>query len=129
MKNQSGFTLIELVLFITVTSILASTILLSTVTLLRNTPSIQSNLVASGIVTQNIEYYIGLRRTLGYASIPCPNTTIPSFDTGIAGYTVTENIACTTINGDANYKTLTTTATGTGINTGAATSTVLFANY
>jgi type II secretory pathway pseudopilin PulG len=129
MKKQCGFTLIELVIFIAVTSILASTVILSTLMLLRNTPSIQSNLIASGIVTQNIEYYIGLRRTLGYSAIPCPNTTIPSFDTGIVGYTVTESIVCTTINGDANYKTLTTTATGLGTNAGSATSTILFANY
>jgi type II secretory pathway pseudopilin PulG len=129
MKKSNGFTLIEMVLFITVTSILASTILLSTSALLRGTPTLQSNLVASAYVTQNIEYYIGLRRTQGYSAIPCPSTTVPSFDTSITGYTVTESISCTTLNGDANYKTLVTTATGSGINTGAATATILFANY
>jgi hypothetical protein len=131
MKKLSGFTLVELILFITVTGILASTILLSSLTLLRNTPSIQSSLVASAFVTQNIEYYIGLRRTSGYSAIPCPNTTIPAFDAALPpmGYVLTENIACTTINGDANYKTLTVTVAGTGNNTGSATATVLFANY
>jgi type II secretory pathway pseudopilin PulG len=129
MKKIRGFTLVELILFITVTGILASTILLSSLTLLRNTPSIQSNLVASAYATQNAEYYIGLRHTLGYSAIPCPNTTVPSFDTTIAGYVLTESIACTTISSDANYKTLTVNVVGTGGNTGSATVTVLFANY
>ncbi len=129
MKNQHGFTLVELILFIVVTSILASTIILSTMTLLRNTPSIQSNMLATAIVTQNLEYYIGLRRTIGYAAIPCPNTTVPGFDTGLAGFTVTESIVCTTINGDANYKTITTTATASSPSTGAVSATVQIANY
>jgi Tfp pilus assembly protein PilE len=129
MKKLGGFTLIELILFITVTGILASTILLSTSALFVKTPSLQSNLVASSYVTQCIEYFIGQRRTFGYGTIPCPSTTIPSFDTALSGYTLTLNIACTTINTDANYKTLTVTVVGTGNNTGSASSTVVFANY
>ena len=125
MIKQRGFTLIELILFIIVSAVLANTILLSTSTLLRNTPSLQNSISASAIVSQCIEYFIGQRRNSGYAAIPCPSTTLPSFDVGIAGYTVALNIACTTINTDANYKTLTVTVTGLA----SATSTIIFANY
>jgi type II secretory pathway pseudopilin PulG len=125
MKKQSGFTLIELVLFIVVSAVLANTILLSSSTLLRNTPSLQNSIVATSIVSQALEYYIGQRRNNGYTAVTCPSTTLPSFDTGIVGYTVAVNIACTTINGDANYKTITVTVTGLA----SSTSSVILANY
>jgi prepilin-type N-terminal cleavage/methylation domain-containing protein len=125
MIKQRGFTLIELILFIVVSSILMSTILLSSSTLLRNTPSLQNSIEASAIVSQALEYYIGQRRNSGYAAVTCPSTTLPSFDTGIAGYSVAVNITCTTINGDANYKTVAVTVTGLA----SSTASVILANY
>lgn len=124
-----GFTLVELLLFITVTAILASTILLSSSTLLRNTPSLQSSLGASIVASQALEYYIGLRRTLGYSAITCPSTTLPPYAPAISGYTLSINIVCTTINSDANYKTITAIAKGIGNNTGSASVSTLIANY
>lgn len=110
-KKIKGFTLIELVIFIVITSILASTILLSFNTALQKTPVSRENNIAAQTVKKCMEWYIGQRQLNGFSSIST-GTTVPSFCTAPAGYTVTVNVATTTYNGDNNYKTITVTVNG-----------------
>jgi len=125
MRKENGFTLIELVIFIVVTSILASTLMLALVTALKSSPNVNKLMIATFTAEECMEWFIGQRRLNGFSSLTCPNTTVPSFCTAPSGYTLAVNISCTTINGDSNYKTITTTVSGSG----NATLTLLIAGY
>lgn len=124
MKQQNGFTLIELVMFIVITSILASTILLSFVTAMSKTPTILQNTIAMQTAKQCMEWFIGQRRINGYNSFTC-DSTVPAFCITPAGYTLTSSCTTTTIGGDSNYETLTVTVSGLG----NAVLNLLLANY
>jgi type II secretory pathway pseudopilin PulG len=125
MKNQQGFTLIEVILFIIISSIMVSTILLSTTTIFRASPSTLNDLIAQKYVTKCLDSTIGERRLGGYASITCPTTTVPFYCVAPTGGTITYSCVLTTINTDANYKTVTAAVGGKG----NSTATVLLANY
>ncbi len=112
--SQSGFTLIELIVFIVVTSILASTILLTMLTATQNTPAMHHQMIATETAEQCMEWFIGQRRMNGYSSLSCPSTPSPTLCSAPTGYTISTNISCTTISGDANYKTITVTVSGLG---------------
>jgi len=115
MRNkQQGFTLIELVMFIVVTSLLATTILLALITATRDIPTIHQEIVATQTAKQCMEWFIGQQRLNGFTSLTCPSTTTPSFCTTPTGYTLSVNVSCTTINSDTNYKTITVTVSGLG---------------
>ena len=127
-KKVKGFTLIELVIFIVITSILASTILLAFNAALRETPTARENNIATQTAKKCIEWYVGQRQLNGYTSV-ATGTTVPSFCTAPAGYTVTVNVATTTYNGDNNYKTITVTVTGPAGIGSRDSATTLIANY
>jgi prepilin-type N-terminal cleavage/methylation domain-containing protein len=123
--QQRGFTLIELILFIVVSSILASTILLALSAALHSTPVMHNQVIANQLADQCMEWYIGQRRTQGYSALSCPSTPSPSLCGTASGFTVNSSIACTTINSDSNYKTITVTVSGAG----SATLNLLIAGY
>jgi hypothetical protein len=50
----------------------------------------------------------------GISFLTCPSTTVPGNCVAPAGYTVGVNVACTTVNSDVTYKTITVTVTGLG---------------
>lgn len=125
MKKQQGFTLIEILLLIVVTGILGSTIMLSLNMAAQKTPVLFNYVIAEQTVRQCAEWYLGQRRLNGFNSITCPSTTVPSFCTKPAGYTLAVNVACTTINTDTDYKTITVTVGGAG----SASLSVLIADY
>lgn len=125
MTKQDGFTLIEVIIFIVVTSLLATTILLAFSNSLSKGPTFLQNMIATQTGRKCMEWYIGQRWLNGYNSISCPSTTVPSFCTAPTGYTLSVNVSCTTINSDANYKTITVTVTGKG----NVDLTTLVANY
>jgi type II secretory pathway pseudopilin PulG len=125
MKKYLGFTLIELLIFIIVTSILASTILLTFVTVLQKTPTVHNQMVATQTAQQCMEWFIGQRRINKFSSLSCPSSPSPSICTAPTGFSITNNIACTTINSDSNYKTITVTVSGNG----DAVLTALIADY
>ncbi len=114
MKINRGFTLIELLIFIVITSLFFSTGILALRTISNKLPVGHLSLLAMQAARQCVEYYNGQRFKNGYASITCPSTTVPSFCTAPTGYTLSVNVACTTIRGDANYKTITVTVSGLG---------------
>lgn len=125
MDKYQGFTYIELIFFIILTAILASTLLLSFNTSLQKTPTLTQNMIAGVTARQCMEWFIGQRSLNGYSAITCPSTTVPAFCSAPSGYAVAVNITCTTINSDANYQTITVTVSGAG----DAKLTTLVANY
>lgn len=114
MKKQQGFTLIEIVVFITVTGTMISALFIAYSTGLLKTPALLRNIIARQTAQQCMEWFIGQRRLKDYSTISCPSATVPSFCTNPSGYSLAVNISCTTINGDANYKTITVTVSGNG---------------
>jgi Tfp pilus assembly protein PilV len=125
MKNQKGFTLIEVILFIIISTILVSTLLLSTTTTLRSTASTLNDLIAQKYMNECMESTVGERRLSGYAAITCPSTTVPFYCLAPTGDSIAVTCTLTTINADANYKTVSAVISGAG----NASSTVLLANY
>jgi Tfp pilus assembly protein PilE len=107
-----GFTLIEILVFIVVTSLVMSTILLSTTTALRSAPTTHQQWIAEETAQRCMEYFLNQRRILGYASLTCPSTPSPSACAAPSGFSVSTSISCTTWNTDANYKTITVSVSG-----------------
>jgi prepilin-type N-terminal cleavage/methylation domain-containing protein len=111
--EQKGFTLIELVMFIVITSILAGAVLLGFVNTMNNTPAVLQNTIASQTAKQCMEWFVGQRRVNGYSSIAC-NSTVPAYCTAPTGYTIATSCSTTTINSDSTYETITVTVSGAG---------------
>jgi len=82
-------------------------------------------MIATQTASQCMEWYLGQRALNGYNSISCPSTAVPSFCSAPTGYVLSTNISCTTISGDANYKTIAVTVSGKG----TISLTTLIANY
>lgn len=117
MKNEKGFSLIELVIFIVVTSILVSAILLAFVSALTNTPTLIQNTKAILTAKQCAEWFLGQRRLNGLNAIDNTCTdplTIPSQCTVPNGYTLTGSCRQTTVRSDSNYRLITLTVGGAG---------------
>jgi type II secretory pathway pseudopilin PulG len=125
MKKQAGFSFIELILFIMLTSILASTILLSLRTTLKATPQQHNNYIALQSARACMDVMLGEKALFGSAYFTCPSTTVPGNCLAPTGYALAVNIVCTTLNGDNTYQTITVSVTGTGY----STLTALIANY
>ena len=128
--HQRGFTLIELVIFILVTSITVTALLLSFQTTLLKTPVMHYELIANQLADQCMEGFVGERRLNSYSNsaLACSATPpLPSVCTTQTGYTVSAVISCTpTLSGDtATSETVTVTVTGLG----QATLTMLLADY
>jgi Tfp pilus assembly protein PilE len=129
-KQQRGFTLIELIIFIVATSILASTLLLSYQMTLTNTQAVHNDAIAIQLADQCMEGFIAERRLLGYsnANLACSaSPTLPSVCTSLTGFTVSAAITCSpTLSGDTvTSRTVTVSVSGNG----SATLTSLIANY
>lgn len=114
MKKSSGFTLIEVLIFIVISSLLASAILIAFVTSLEKTPTVHQQLVASLTAKKCMEWFIGQNRMNGYSTLSCPSTPSPTMCSAPSGYSISSSISCTTISGDSNYKTITVTVSGLG---------------
>lgn len=110
--KNAGFTLIEILVFIVVTSLVMSTLLVAAITSMRNAPTTHQQWVAIQAAQQCMEWFLDQRRLNGYSSLTCPSTPSPSACSAPTGYTVSSSIACTTWNSDSNYKTITVSVTG-----------------
>lgn len=125
MKKQFGFTLIELVIFIMITGVMASTILLTFRQTLKATPAQHNNYIAFQSARACLDGMLGEKGMFGYFFFTCPSTTVPGNCLAPSGYTMAVTTACTTLNGDNQYKTITVAVTGNG----SATLTALIASY
>ncbi len=111
-RHQDGFALIEAVVFIIVTGILLSTLFLSSTTALRNSPTAHQQWIALQTARQCMEWFLGQRRFNGYTALSCPSTPSSSACVVPSGFSVSTSVACTTWNGDPNYKTITVSVSG-----------------
>jgi VCBS repeat-containing protein len=126
MKKHIGYSLIELILFIVVTGILATTILLALVNIGLKTPIDRQQIIALENAQQCMEWYLGQRRLNGFSGITCsasPST--PTICALPSGYSFSNSITCTTLSSDTNYKLITVTVSGSG----DASLTSLIADY
>ncbi len=113
----SGFTLIEILVFIVVSSLLMTTILLSATTALKSMSAVQQQWVAIQTSRKCMEWYLDQRRLNAYSTLTCPSTPSASACSAPSGYSVSTSISCTTWNSDTNYKTITVSVTGLGSST------------
>ncbi len=111
-KRHDGFALIEVVVFIVVTSLVMTTLLLSATTALRNSPSIHQQWVALQTAKRCMEWFLDQRRLNGYTALTCPSTPSASACSAPSGYSVSNSVACTTWNSDTEFKTITVSVTG-----------------
>jgi prepilin-type N-terminal cleavage/methylation domain-containing protein len=123
-RRNTGFTLIELIIFIVVAGVLAAGLAAVFSTGMRGVAAPGQLTQATQIAQERMELMLGRRRAVGFATFadPCPGsalcTPVP------AGYTVNTNIA-TGWGGDPNFKVITVTVTGPS----SAVFTALVANY
>ncbi len=128
---QQGFSLIELIIFILVVSILSTALFSVFSTALRGPAQVSGSIQAMQLAVERMELILPQRKALGFvafatpAADPCQQgstqlvcTTIP------AGFTVTPDIV-PNWGGDNNYKVVTVSVTGTA----TATLTALVADY
>lgn len=112
LQKSSGFTIIEVLVFIIVTSLVMTTLLMSANTALLKSPVTHQQWRASQVAQQCMEWFLDQSRLNGYSSLSCPSTPSPSACSGPSGFSVSASIACTTWNSDSNYKTITVTVSG-----------------
>ncbi|MCK4870658.1 MAG: type II secretion system protein [Gammaproteobacteria bacterium] len=118
MKHK-GFTLIELIVFIVVMALLAGSILIGYLTILKYVPKVGQQMAATQTAVSCMEWYLGQRYTKGFNfnGQSCPggaDTNVPAYCSNLlkSGYTLSTNINCTTIDSDPNYKLITVTVGG-----------------
>ncbi len=111
-KSASGFTFIEIIVFIIVSSLLMSTFLLSARTALLAAPATHYQWVAMETARQCMEWFLGQRRFNGYTTLTCPSTPTATACAVPSGFSISTSVACTTWNSDSNYKTITVSVTG-----------------
>jgi Tfp pilus assembly protein PilV len=124
-KNYSGFTLIEIVIFIVVTAVIVGTILRAGGTGLLSAADTENQVTANLLAQQCMEWMLGNRRLNGYTTYTCPSTPGGTLCASVTGFTVSNSVVCTTLGADSNFKTLVVTVTGDG----DATLRTLIANY
>lgn len=122
-KFETGFSLIELIAFIVIVSLLVVALFTSLSTSGVRAPTAGQIDFAAEIAQERLELILAQRRLNGFASFvdPCPG---PTVCTPPAGYAVSASIAGNW-SGDANYKVITVDVTGIF----SASVSALVANY
>ena len=123
-RYSSGFSLIEVIVFIVVLGVLAAGLAVAFSTPLRNSPEAGRLDLAAELAQQRMELILAQRRVAGFAAFadPCPG---PAICTPPSGYTVSSSIVAGYGADATNYKIVTVSVTGTA----AITATALVANY
>lgn len=112
LSTMAGFSIIELLVFIVVTSLLMSTIMLGAFQSLRKAPDVHNQILAIETAQRCLEWYLEQRRLNGFTYLTCPSSPSSPVCTAPSGLSVSTNIACTTWNGDSGFKTITVTVSG-----------------
>ncbi len=120
----SGFTLIEVVVFIVVAGVLAAGLIVAMSSTVRGTSQAGQTDMAAEIAQTRLELILAQRRRVGFAAFadPCPG---PAACTAPTGYAVTSSITAGWGGDPVNYKVVTVNVTGYF----STTATALVANY
>ena len=123
--KKSGFTLIELIVFIVIISIAAS-ILFPILLSLRFSGTLPDQTVAQQLARSRMELILEQRIVLGFGGLsdPCSGASPPTICTPPTGYTISAVIA-NNWSGDTHYQIITVQVSGKA----QATLTNLVANY
>lgn len=114
--KSSGFTLIEMIVFIVIIGIAATAILTSFQAVLQKSPTGNHQTTAVGLAQERMDLILAQRQLIGFSGFidPCNSGSPPAICTAPTGYTINSNISALTISGDSNYKTITVTVSGSG---------------
>lgn len=121
---MSGFTLIEVVIFIVVAGVLAAGLIVAMGSSVRGTSQAGQTDMAAEIAQTRMELILAQRRTAGFVAFtdPCPG---PVVCTAPTGYAVSSSIVPGFGGDPTNFKIVTVTVTGYF----STTATALVANY
>lgn len=124
--RQIGVSLVELIIFIVIVSVLAAGLFSVLASSLRGEPQAGQTDLAAEIAQQRMELILARRRAVGFAAFadPCPGLG-PAVCTPPAGYGVSSNIVAGWGGDPLNYKVITVTVTGPF----TVTTTAIAANY
>ena len=122
--RASGFTLIEVVIFIVVSGVLAAGLIVAMTSSVRGTSQAGQTDMAAEIAQTRMELILAQRRSAGFSAFadPCPG---PAVCTAPTGYAVSSSIVSGWSGDPTNYKIVTVTVTGYF----STTATALVANY
>ncbi len=123
-RQGSGFSLIEVVVFIVVLGVLVAGLVVAFGSQLQNSPVAGRLDSAAELAQQRMELILAQRRAMGFAAFadPCPG---PAICTPPSGYTVTSSIVAGYGADPTNYKIVTVSVAGSS----SITATALVANY
>ncbi len=133
LKRRSGFTLVEVVIFMVIVGVAAFALLRSFSSVLPRSPTAAQLTQASQIAQERIELILGRYVAAGFTAVndPCVGGTPPAICTPPAGYTVTVGGITAPVAWNANplasYKLVTVTVTLSG--TQLAQENAVLANY
>ena len=120
--QQGGFTLIELVVFIVVVSVLSTGLVAAFANALKGAPQAAAVSKVAELAQERMELILAQRRKTTFAAFtsavfdPCtsaPSSTLAPCTSIPAGYAVTATLQ-NNWNADTNYKIITVTVTGSG---------------
>ena len=113
MRNNHGFSLIELIVFIVVVGISLTGVMLAFTSALENNVGANPQTIAIHLAGARMGVILTQRRINGFDSVsdPCV-TSPPAVCQSASGYTISSAISTYTISGDNNYKLIDVTVSG-----------------
>lgn len=111
---MKGFSLVEMVIFIVIVAIISTSLMKGAESVLAYTPGLNNETQAIEAADRCIDWYVGQRYMKGYDNVST-GTTTPSYCTVPTGFTITTNVALTSMFSETNaFKTVTVTIGGNG---------------
>ena len=113
MNKGSGFTFIELIIFIAITAIMMAGIFIGFEQVLSKITTPEENNIAVQLAKERMELILGQRRNIGFATFidPCTGGSPPAICTLPTGYSIAQPTVTTNV--DTNFKTITVAVSGT----------------
>lgn len=108
-NKLSGFSLIELIVFIVITGLAVAAMMTTFQVVLQKSPNANNQNTAVELAQGRMDLILGQEKQMGFSSFsdPCTGGSPPSYCTLSSAYTVSSNIAV--LSGNSNFKTITVT--------------------